>query len=98
MSKVHNSDQLYAIVKIKCPKGHVVAKASMQRPAYEVKLYRGGWVHDDPASHPLAVHCARCEAVGLRLDLRGNWDRLESLLRSAVDDPTRGNIEYVLGG
>jgi hypothetical protein len=97
MSKVRNSDQDYALAKIKCPSGHVVAKALMQPPVYNIVLYRGGWVHDDPGSKPLAVRCARCEEAGIRLDLRGSWQKLEALLRSIVDDPTRGNVDYLIG-
>lgn len=97
MNRVRNSDQGYALVKIKCPSGHVVAKAHMQPPAYSVVIHPGGWTHEDPQGHPLAVRCAKCEGVGLRLDLRGSWRKLESLLHSVVDDPAQGNIDYVVG-
>lgn len=99
MAKVKNADQGYALAKIQCPAGHVLAKAVMSPPDYRTTLFTGGeWKHERPWDHPMALSCSRCESRGIRQDLRGSWDRLDEILRSVVDVPETGNVTYRIGG
>ena len=99
MARNRTSDQGYALAKIECPAGHVLAKAVMSPPDYSTALYSGGeWTHERPWEHPLSLSCARCEARGVKRDLRGSWDKLELLLKSVVDLPETGSVNYRIGG
>lgn len=85
--------QAYAIVRLKCPSGHVVGKVTRSVTG-RIKLHGRQFT----SVEPLAVRCVNCEAAGRRLDLRASLSRIEALLDEVEPDPTRGAVDYVLGG
>lgn len=96
------TSHVYGLLRIECPLGHLLAKVLMDDDSPEMKLSGGkgwgdGWKTDRPLDKPLSVRCPRCEANGIRMDLRGSWDKARKLLEEVARDEFRSSEKYVLG-
>lgn len=97
------NSHLYGILKLECPLGHLLAKILMNDNSPEMQLYGTsawgpGWKSERPLDEPLNVRCPACESQGVRMDLRGSWDKARELLTEISNDEFRSSDKYVLGG
>lgn len=94
-----NADQGFAMLSIRCPLDHPLGKIMKNGPALDAKLYAGpGWTTDRPLDGPLSMKCPKCDALGLRQDLRGSWAKINAILAEMEENPQVGKRKYVLGG
>lgn len=95
---IKGADQGYALVKLKCPEGHVLGRVLMQPPSGRLVPMSGpGWTSNDPLSGPLSMRCPDCLKLGRNLDLRGSWEKITEILTETLADPRRGVVSYMLG-
>lgn len=87
------------LVRIECPKGHLLGQAVYApHREHELNLYGQGWTAEQPLDSPLSMSCVECESVGIRMDLRGNWDKLRQLAAQNSEQHNATSAKYVLGG
>lgn len=90
------------VVAIECPLGHLLARVT-EEPAADGGLtvaggaWGPGWKSARPLDGPLSLRCPKCEGIGVRMDLRGSWDKVRALAAENGRDHSRRSFRYVLG-
>lgn len=95
------SDQVFARLQFKCPRGHLVGEAVFQHPKTHVLLNIGhGWIRVATADldRTLRLSCGTCEDSGRALDLQASGRKVLEQLARIESDPRVGARDYLLGG
>lgn len=91
----NTTDQVFALVRLVCPAGHVAAQVLKQHGRYS--LFPGAVFVESPGGEKIKCTCRECGEAGLHRDVQASWPKVRALLDEIEPDHSRGVVEYRVG-